>query len=69
MAERGERGTGGKPSHSGRVKLAELGVSEKESSRFQQVVAVQQKQFDAVLAEAHERGGDITVSHWRHIAV
>jgi hypothetical protein len=40
MAERGERETsGGAPSHGSRVKLAELGVSEKKSSRFQQAAA------------------------------
>lgn len=44
--ECGERETGGKPSQSGRVKLADLGIDEKESSRFQQIAAVPQKQFD-----------------------
>lgn len=59
MAQRGERdnGKGGdrkSQSQAATVKLAALGLDKHEASRFQQVAAVPQKQFDSALREARE---------------
>jgi hypothetical protein len=65
MAERGERdkGKGGdrkSQSQAATVKLESLGLDKHESSRFQQIAAVPQKQFDAHLAEAKRMQQPVT---------
>lgn len=61
MAEAGTRAAKGRPEKSGTLPdLDDLGVSEDESRRFQQIAAVPKRQFDAHLAEARRSQVPVT---------
>jgi hypothetical protein len=62
-AESGERNTGGKPSHDARVTtLHDLGLSETQSSRYQQMAAMPEEHFETAVATAKATAGQVTTA-------
>lgn len=66
MEERGERrGRGGNQksnSHDESLTLAELGVSENQSARWQKLAAVPEEKFEQAVAAAKEVAGEVTTA-------
>lgn len=63
MGRSGDRNTGGKPSQHERVStLADLGVSESQSSRWQRLAAVPEDRFEQAVAAAKETAREVTTA-------
>ena len=61
MAQRGERMTqGGDRAKSHAATLPDIGLSNSQSSRYQQIAAVPEADFEQHIAEVKDKGGELT---------
>lgn len=67
MAARGERSTGGKPSHDATVTLETIGLSRDESSRFQRAAEAPKHAVEAAFREARETQVPVTSAQIRSL--